>query len=116
MPAPFSCDFPILDVGSCRSMTRAATVGSTTRGTVKVCPYRWLNRTARSRASSTCCRWSSPTGTSAASYARMSAAISTGYVSNDSRTPSPAAWARAAFSLYWIIRRSSPSVAVHSSR
>lgn len=77
-------------------------------------PYRWLNRTARSRVSSTCCVWSSPTGTSSVPYARMSAAISTGYVSNDSRTLPPRSRSRAAFSLYCTIRRISPSVATHS--
>lgn len=46
----------------------------------------------------------------------MSAAISTGYVSNDSRTLPPRARSRGDFSLYWIIRRISPSVATHSSR
>ncbi len=64
MPGPKSSDLPIFDVGSCRFITRAATSGRAARGTVNVCPYRWLNRTARSRASSTCCVWSSPTGTS----------------------------------------------------
>ncbi len=46
----------------------------------------------------------------------MSAAISTGYVSSDSRTLPPRSRSRADFSLYWIIRRISPSVATHSSR
>ena len=78
MPLPSACDFPIFDSGSCRSITRAATGGAVARGTVKTGPYRWLNRRARSRVSSTCCVWSSPTGTSSVPYARMSAAISAG--------------------------------------
>ena len=35
-------------------------------------------RSAMSRVSSRCCRWSSPTGTTSALYSRMSAAMSTG--------------------------------------
>ncbi len=46
----------------------------------------------------------------------MSAAIRTGYVSSDSRTLPPRSRSFAAFSLYWIMRRISPSVATHSSR
>ena len=47
-------------------------------GTVSTGPNRAFIRSARSRVISRCWRWSSPTGTNAASYIRMSAAISTG--------------------------------------
>ena len=108
---------PIFDVGSWRSITRAATCGirgprhhervpvalveplGQVPGQLHVLRLVVANRHARSPA-----------------YARMSAAISAGYVSSDSRTLCPAASARADFSLYWIIRRISPSVATHSSR
>src|SRR6476646_9486521 len=49
--------------GSCRFLIRAPSSGIETSGTTNVCPKRWLNRSAMSRVSSTCCRWSSPTGT-----------------------------------------------------
>ena len=51
-----AADLLIFLAGSCRSMTRAPTGGVTARGTTNVSPYRWLNRMARSRASSRCCR------------------------------------------------------------
>ena len=57
-------DLLILRVGSWRSITRAATGGWTPTGTVKVGPKRLLKRSATSRVSSRCWRWSSPTGTS----------------------------------------------------
>src|SRR5665213_2548414 len=44
-----------------------ATLGCTPSGTTKVAPYRLLKRSARTRVNSRCCRWSSPTGTSAVS-------------------------------------------------
>ena len=60
-------DFDIFAVGCCRSMMRAPTVGNVAFGTTSVGPKRWLKRIARSRVSSTCWRWSSPTGTSSVS-------------------------------------------------
>ena len=60
---------PVVDIfrsGSCRSMIRAPTSGSTSSGTTSVSPKRALKRRAISRISSTCWRWSSPTGTSVA--------------------------------------------------
>src|SRR5262245_57901413 len=62
-----SSDFDIFDSGRCRSMMRAPSGTTTAFGTTKVSPNRWLNRIAMSRASSTCWRWSSPTGTSSVS-------------------------------------------------
>ena len=59
-------------------MTRAPTAGNVAFGTTNVSPNRPLNRIATSRASSTCWRWSSPTGTSAVSYNKMSETMSTG--------------------------------------
>ncbi|CAM5377986.1 hypothetical protein SANTM175S_07166 [Streptomyces antimycoticus] len=53
-------------------------------GIVKVSPKRPLNRSARSRVSSMCWRWSSPTGTWWAWYSRMSATCRTGYVKKTS--------------------------------
>ena len=76
--APTGADLFIFTAGSCRSITRAATGAVTACGTTNVSPYARLNRMARSRASSRCWRWSSPTGTAVTSYIRMSAAISTG--------------------------------------
>ena len=46
---------------------RAVSFWMSASGSVKVSPNRLLNRFARSRVSSTCCRWSSPTGTPVAS-------------------------------------------------
>ena len=45
-------------------MMRVPYCGLTAFGTTNVSPYVRLNRTAMSRASSTCCDWSLPTGTS----------------------------------------------------
>lgn len=42
---------------------RAVSFWITGIGTVNVVPKRELKRSARSRVSSTCCFWSSPTGT-----------------------------------------------------
>ena len=67
VPGAWSSDLDIFDVGSWRSMIRAPATGKVAVGTVKVGPYRLLKRSARSRASSTCWRWSSPTGTSSVS-------------------------------------------------
>jgi hypothetical protein len=68
----------ILAPGSCRSRTLPVSFTMYGCGTVKVSPYRVLNRIARSRVSSRCCRWSSPTGTWLAAYATMSAACRIG--------------------------------------
>ena len=60
---------PVVDIffsGSCRSRTRAPTVGMLPSGTTSVSPKRLLNASATSRISSMCSRWSSPTGTSCA--------------------------------------------------
>ena len=61
----FSCgsDFDIFEVGSVNDITRALVSGMYPSGTGKVSPNRLLNRSARSRVISMCCRWSSPTGT-----------------------------------------------------
>ena len=59
---------------------RAVSPWITGSGTVNVSPKRELKRAASVRVSSTCCFWSSPTGTDSAWNSRMSAAISTGYV------------------------------------
>ena len=56
-------DFDILIVGSCKSVIFAVSRTMYAEGTVNVLPNRVLNRCARSRVSSRCCRWSSPTGT-----------------------------------------------------
>ena len=110
MPATEVSDFDILRVGSCKSITRAPACRMVALGTVNVGPNRALNRSARSRVSSTCWRWSSPTGTSSVSYRRMSAASAP-----DRRTdPADTKSARSAFSLNWVMRRSSPNAAVHS--
>jgi hypothetical protein len=111
-PAPAPVVLPIFAVGSARSMIRAAVSGRTPSGTVNVRPYRELNRIATVRASSRCWLWSSPTGTWSTSCTRMSAAISTGYVSRLSRTAPPAACR----SRNWIIRAASPYAVVLSSR
>ena len=63
-------------------MTRAPALGVAASGTTNVSPKRWLKRSAMSRVISTCWRWSSPTGTALASYSRMSAACSAGYVNS----------------------------------
>ena len=69
-------------VGSCRLITRAAVFEMRGSGTVNTSPYTPLKRCAISRASSTCWRWSSPTGTSSVWQSRISAAIRMGYVSS----------------------------------
>jgi hypothetical protein len=63
MPFGEDADFDIFAVGSCRSVIFAVSRTMYGDGTVNVGPYRVLNRCARSRVSSRCCRWSSPTGT-----------------------------------------------------
>ena len=78
VPASLSADLDILLVGSWRSITRAPAAGTVATGSTNVSPYRWLNRSATSRVSSMCWRWSSPTGTRSVSYRRMSAACSDG--------------------------------------
>ena len=78
VPASDSADLDILFVGSWRSMTRAPAAGTTASGSTKVSPNRALNRSATSRVSSMCWRWSSPTGTWSVSYSRMSAACNAG--------------------------------------
>ena len=76
------CSLPpvvaILRSGACRSMIRAPTGGMRWSGTTNTSPKRVLKRAAMSRMSSTCWRWSSPTGTSSARYSSTSAAMSTG--------------------------------------
>ncbi len=60
---------PVVDIlfsGSCRSMIRAPTFGNVPSGTTSSSPKRSLKRSATSRISSMCWRWSSPTGTSLA--------------------------------------------------
>jgi hypothetical protein len=56
----------------------------------------WLKLEAMSRAISMCWTWSRPTGTRCALKARMSAAMSTGYMNRPAVTPSsvsvPSAW------------------------
>jgi hypothetical protein len=49
-----------------------------TRGGTSTGPWAALNAAAISRAISTCCFWSRPTGTTSAPSTRMSAAISSG--------------------------------------
>src|SRR3954466_2949902 len=82
-PTPPACeedDLLIFEVGSCRSQILPVDATMYGSGTRRVGPNRPLNRWARSRVSSRCWRWSSPTGTWSASYSRMSAACRTGYV------------------------------------
>ena len=55
--------FAILRVGSVSDMIRAPASPISGSGTTKTSPTRALTRSARSRVSSTCCFWSSPTGT-----------------------------------------------------
>ncbi len=62
-PCGAPADVDISRSGSWRFLIRAPSSGKTPFGTVNVSPYRWLNRSAMSRASSMCWRWSSPTGT-----------------------------------------------------
>ena len=60
---------PVVDIlrsGDCRSMIRAPTSGIRGSGTTSTSPKRALKRSATSRISSMCWRWSSPTGTSCA--------------------------------------------------
>ena len=66
MPAGEEDDFDIFAVGSCRSVIFAVSLTMCGAGTVKVGPNSELNRWARSRVSSRCWRWSSPTGTASA--------------------------------------------------
>ena len=63
MPCGEDDDLLILAVGSCRSLIFATPGRMYGPGTVNTRPNLWLNRCARSRVSSRCCRWSSPTGT-----------------------------------------------------
>ncbi len=66
MPFGDEADLDILAVGSCRSVILAVPLMMYGSGTVNVSPNGVLNRWARSRVSSRCWRWSSPTGTSSA--------------------------------------------------
>jgi len=66
IPAGDDADLDIFAVGSCRSVIFAVSRTMYGAGTVKVGPKRVLNRCARSRVSSRCWRWSSPTGTASA--------------------------------------------------
>ncbi len=66
MPPGDEEDFDIFEVGSCRSTIFAVSLMMCGAGTVNVCPKVELKRCARSRVSSRCCRWSSPTGTASA--------------------------------------------------
>ena len=63
MPFGDDADLDIFAVGSCRSVIFAVSRTMYAEGTVKVGANRVLNRCARSRVSSRCWRWSSPTGT-----------------------------------------------------
>ena len=89
-------------------MTRAPISGIIGSGRTKVSPNMWLKRWAMSRESSTCCFWSSPTGTSSALYRRMSQAIRTGYASSPVEMRSLLS-ERPALSLYCVMRSSQPS-------
>ena len=71
-------DLDILAAGSWSDMIRAPVLGMIGSGRGNSSPKRALKRSARSRVSSRCCFWSSPTGTASARKSRMSAAISTG--------------------------------------
>lgn len=62
-PFGAEADLLILTAGSWRSKIFAVSLRMYGAGTVNVWPYRPLNRSARSRVSSMCWRWSSPTGT-----------------------------------------------------
>ena len=66
MPFGDDADLDIFAVGSCRSVTFAVPLMMYGLGTVNVSPNVVLNRWARSRVSSRCWRWSSPTGTASA--------------------------------------------------
>ena len=66
MPFGDDADFDIFAVGSCRSVIFAVSLTMYGSGTVNVGPNVVLNRCARSRVSSRCWRWSSPTGTASA--------------------------------------------------
>ena len=111
-PASLVVDLDILFVGSCRSITRAPSAGVTAFGNTKVSPNRWLKRIAISRVISMCCFWSSPTGTSSASYNKMSAAWSAGYVKRPAETNSASRFCD--LSLNCVIRDNSPYETVHS--
>ena len=63
MPLGADEDLLIFAVGSCRSVIFAVALRMYGAGTTSVSPKRWLKRCARSRVSSRCWRWSSPTGT-----------------------------------------------------
>ena len=78
MPFWLGSDFDILESGDCKDITRAPALGINGSGIVKVGEKALLNFWARSRVSSICCFWSSPTGTRSALYIRMSLAIKTG--------------------------------------
>ena len=62
-PAGDDADFDIFAVGCCRSAIFAVSLRMYGAGTTNVAPNVVLNRCARSRVSSRCWRWSSPTGT-----------------------------------------------------
>ena len=66
MPFGDEADLDIFAVGSCRSVIFAVSLRMYGSGTVSVGPERVLKRWARSRVSSRCWRWSSPTGTASA--------------------------------------------------
>src|SRR5262249_8552088 len=59
VPASLSAVVDIFWFGACRSMIRAPTSGMRCSGTTSVSPKRALKRSAMSRASSRCWRWSS---------------------------------------------------------
>jgi len=88
--------------------TFSSIIGS---GNVKVSPNVLLNFSAISRAYSTCCFWSFPTGTSCASYSNISHAISIGY----EKTPTDISFAFhfATASLYACIRSIVPIFVIH---
>ena len=59
-------DLDILLSGLVRDMIRAPTLGMKGSGSLNTSPYTPLKRLAMSRQISTCCFWSSPTGTRSA--------------------------------------------------
>ncbi len=105
-PFGVDADLLILIAGSWRSKIFAVSLRMYALGTVKVSPKRPLKRSARSRVSSMCWRWSSPTGTSCAWYSRMSATWRIGYVNRPTVVRS--APCLADLSLNWVMRWASP--------
>ncbi len=89
-PIGESSDFDIFFVGFWRSMMRAPTSGNVALGRRTSRRRQLLNRSATSRVSSTCWRWSSPTGTSSVSYNKMSDGHEDRVVEQPDGRPTPA--------------------------